>query len=434
MIITKQELGKLIENRPSGVEPNEIIDGLVKRGHQIEGVSYGFTKQERLQKAVGYGQETSELAREGIKATSIGGLAKETLKTGAKTLLQPAAKFVVSAAEVPYSFATNKATGIKYPGIGKSYISEAEERAGKIIEGEKPLYTAAAPFAEVPLAGLETAGYLKLGQKLLGSTTKKALKAILPETAQQAGKKEATKILSKAGKEGGAKTTGLISKKVVVQPTANDIDIAETIKGSVGKNPVKTIERLNNRIAETGEDVADLLSANKAEVNPVQVMKYIDDSVQPSELVKVADTNKVFSKVKDFISNTLEKTDVKDNLSLWKARQKIDDLFKKEFGEALYNPESPVHLPVKDAYYKMRRAINEFIGSTVPEGEFASSMRELSNLYDAIDMISTKNYKILGTTTFKKFTQKHPLITKAVGYGTAGYLIHKGSEIIGGEK
>lgn len=108
------------------------------------------------------------------------GIAKETGKEVAKNLLEYIPKTAVSLYETPGTFKRGTAKQKTYNvGLGnfKSYQSEAEDTAGDIIEGKKPLYSALKPFVELPL------NFLPLGrggaaQKLqLGTSIGKDLPA-----------------------------------------------------------------------------------------------------------------------------------------------------------------------------------------------------------------------------------------------------------------
>ena len=132
----------------------------------------------REQKISRYNQETESLRGEAKKAGSLGGIIKETAKGLPKAALEVGvgtpAKFAASTLEAPKAAITGKASQRTYdlPGLEpfKSYQSEAETRAGDIIEGKKSLASAATPFASVPLAGIETL--------FLGSAASKSLKAV----------------------------------------------------------------------------------------------------------------------------------------------------------------------------------------------------------------------------------------------------------------
>ena len=107
---------------------------------------------------------------------------KELPKAAVQVGLGTPAKFITSAAEVPETFRRGYSVGRTYDTstpIGKvatlggllnpfqSYISEAQTRGEQIVAGEKPLYTALAPFVSVPMAGLETATTAGLGLKAI---------------------------------------------------------------------------------------------------------------------------------------------------------------------------------------------------------------------------------------------------------------------------
>lgn len=445
MALSKEQF---MELRQQGLSVDQIIK--FEKGERPTGV---ISKRERLERARGYEAETTALREEaGERKALFGrkGMIAQTLspqaqaKAAYKIGVEAPAKFAVSAAEVPETLITGRAAQREYklPGLPafKSYISEAETRATDIIEGRKPLWTAMSPFVEVPLAGLEMA---LIGKGLIGDvgiTGKsygKITKGFIPQqiTRRETGrlaqvvapaqyKKARITAFEKAGKPGGVKVKG-ISKKFVYEPTKKDIEVAETVRGIVKskKNPVKNLERINKRITEVSEkQITPFLKT--ARVNPKYTAKTLGktiDDIQPSLSVKSdATLNNIFKNVKRASKDiVLENAD--DNYRLWRSRIELDNLLEREFPNIFQNPEKAT--AVKDAYLKIRKSINNFIGVRTIGADkgFISNLRELNNLYTARWNLAEKSYKLLNTSAFKRFFKIHPLIKKiTTGAALAG--------------
>ena len=427
MALTYQQFGAKIKSKYP--EYNDMDDGTLGKKMLEKYPQYQDMVETREQKIAKYNQETESLRGEAKKAGSLGGIIKETAKGLPKAALEVGvgtpAKFLASALEAPKAAITGKASQRTYdlPGLEpfKSYQSEAETRAGDIVEGKKPLYTAAAPFIQVPLAGMETlflGSAASKGYKAAKNikSFKSALKMIVPSKSTALGKKGSIEAIKKSGKDGGARIS--MTGKVSIKPTKAHIKEANTIAPfAKSNNPVKTATNVNNEIKRYSEKVVEpFLENNKTPVNYTRLKSMLNKS-KPKELVKGTDGEKVFNRIKSFyVKNT---SGAKDNLSLWKSRSKIDNLFKQEYGDALYNTNSPQHIPVKDAYYKMRRAVNEYL-SEANSPIYGPAMDRLSTLYNALDDIAINNRGIIGTGKVGRYLKEHPLVKKGVYAGASG--------------
>lgn len=150
----------IMEARNQGISDDEIYNYLDQKG-MLQGVQ----KEAQTQAIMQEGQKAQEFLEKPFykqePSKYLGRVAKE-LPTGiAQTFIKKPLQFLISTAEVPETIATGKATQKEYqvPLVGKfkSFQSEAEKRAGRIIDDKDPLYYALAPFAEVPMAAAELA-------------------------------------------------------------------------------------------------------------------------------------------------------------------------------------------------------------------------------------------------------------------------------------
>ena len=331
-----------------------------------------------------------------------GGFGKEFVKETAKTIFKTPIKTAISLAEVPETAIrlggkpkfTQAITG-QIP--IKSFQEEARERAGQIIEGEKPLISALKPFAEVPLAVAETVGLGKLATKGISTFAQHRATKQFEEVAKAVtpiGKKEVTKVLSK-GKFG---EKGLFGKKVVYIPDKKIQEIAQTVQPFYQKNkPIKTIQNLNQEITRISEnEITPFLKANNKIYNNAQLKAHLD-KLEPPLLVKDSKLlSRNFETVKNFAINELSKGK-HTRYDLWRSLSKLDDKMESEFGEALWNPTHRSHQAVRSGYLGLRRAVHGFIVKETPEGGkiFTEGMKKLHNLYEGKQIIAEKNYKVV---------------------------------------
>lgn len=437
MALTIQQFGAKIKAKYS--QYSDMSDAEVGQKMLAKYPQYQDMVETREQKISRYNQETEALRGEAKKAGSLGSIVKETAKGLPKAALEVGvgtpAKFLASAGEVleqamPGKDMT-KATQRTYdlPGLQpfKSYQSEAETRAGEIVEGKKSLASAAIPFASVPLAGVET---LFLGSavskgvkavKNIGSF-KNALKMIVPQNYSQLGKKGAESVIGKAGKPGGAYTTAL--GKIKVKPSATHIKQANVIAPYVKSgNPIKTADNIGKEITRYSEKVlTPFLKNNKTPIDVGDLTTFLNKNAKPTELIRTTNS-KVFNNIKNFYIKNLD--DVVDNYTLWQKRIKLDQAFKKEYGEALYNPLSPQHGAVKEAYYTMRNLMNKYLIDTASP-VYKPAMERLSLLEKSLKSIKTNYSKTIGKgvgAVGKTLETTKKLAKQGIKYGTAYYAL-----------
>ncbi len=265
-MISLDELAK-----QKGVKPISLDEAARQAGVK----PIGDTSQDKIQQA---GQEAeSFLAKPWYKKIVTPEFAKEVPQATADVAIGTPAKFLASTAEVPSIFKTGKATKKEYkvPGLSpfKSYQSEAEVRAGEIIEGKKPVYSALEPFITVPLAGLETLGVgkglFKTGQKT----------AAVAETAIDTYKKNAA---TKAAKEFDS-LTGMIT-----QGKTKDIPVAQKALSNIDISGIKTykdaVSTVDGKIETIATKLDDALKTDKT-VHPFETLvskkhNFVDDALK----------------------------------------------------------------------------------------------------------------------------------------------------------
>lgn len=367
----------------------------------------------------------------------------------AETVLGTPAKFIASALEVPEMIGKKlggeefKAVQRKYdlPFLSpfNSYISQAETRAKEIIEeatGERApskipwQARILQPFAEVPLAGLETAvlikGAIKIGEKGISTfgeiSQQKRLNQALEETMPELTKKEATTVL----RAGRGKKAGVL-KTIEVEPTSQDINRAKATVGIVRKgDPIGNEVRLQKEIERISEEViTPHLQKNPAPFR-MQDLKGSLTKTQPESILTKRDITlkNAYDSVKEGIISELDIIQPKTTYDLWEARKALDIVFEREVGTRAW---TDVHMPAAtEAYRDMRRTINAFIANRTPGTTYKDGLSKLSYLYDAAENIATKNWRLLGTNILTRLWKMHPTFRVILKYVVPGGLIGAG--------
>lgn len=350
------------------------------------------------------------LAEKEANKGMLGRFVKELPGATLNTVLGAPAKFLISAAEVPETFIKGKATQRTYniPGLKpfKSHISEAETRAGQIIEGEKPLYTALTPFAEVPMAAMETVGVFK-GAKTLNNVRNntKIWNLIQPKLTSLEQ--------SEAVKSGQIFKT--LTGKIKQTPDPEMINATRSYLKTT--EPIKATGQLQVGIAKEANMLRGGLRQSKAIWNKNELIGAINKIEKPHLLS--GDVEKAFTKTLQATLKESEKSS-KTLEGLLDVRQKFDRIVAKQYPK-LY--ESDTLSPIKIAVKETRRAINKLIEAKLPDtaqkAEFINSLRKQSLLYDAIDNVATKVPKV-GSTALSRWAKSHTGLIKGLKWGITG--------------
>lgn len=264
------------------------------------------------------------------------------------------------------------------------------------------------------------AGKVALGLEEKSAT--KALNATLDTISPvlTKGEKEAA-IAAGRGEAGGLFKAGKIL------PSPQDIEIAKTVQDIVkpGASNIKNVNAVKSAIANVGSQLQQGLKEFKGIVSPSQFKSAIEAVERP--LLIASDTtlntayDRVIAKATQLAgkqAGTLE--------GLWKARVAFDDFIEKQFPR-LYDDARLT--PMKTAITDIRQAWNDYIAGRLPDGNpYKEQLKTMSNMYRAIDQMSTKAIGELGQNAFSKYTNviaKHPVMAfgAATGVGVGGYLI-----------
>ena len=283
---------------------------------------------------------------------------KETPKSTLNVLVGTPAKFVTSATEIPSILKTGKATQKTYdlPGLEpfKSYQSEADTRFNKAIDinqtpsNLKANLMALQPFAEVPLAGVETAvttkglfGDVTLTGKNAGKSTsglvqkglsflekskeKKAISSALQVTSPKIDKKLAESTIKKAGQPGGLKAQGL-SKRFIRTPSQYDLDVAKDAAQIGVKNNnsvIKNSELLGKSLDEEYFSIENYLKSNSSQINPTYISDRLGKIKAPTTFR--GDPENAYNAIKETAMDIIGERGSQTNYSLWQDRILIDD-------------------------------------------------------------------------------------------------------------
>ncbi len=100
-----------------------------------------------------------------------------------------------------------------------------------------------------------------------------------------------------------------------------------------------------------------------------------------------------------------------DIKGLFQARKEFDDLVEKEF-PTLYDRENA---PMRQAITSMRRVMNETIEESLKNKvEYADSLKQQTQLFNARDALASKAYAELGTNRLERWATEHPYTTGAI--------------------
>lgn len=365
---------------------------------------------------VGYDKETSKsFGRRFLSA-----LPGQT----AKALFQNPAKFVSSAVLSPVDIGRGlvgkKPVNANIPFVGKTFQAEAGKRADEIIEGNKPLFTALTPFAEVPLAGAEAIGVGKGGKQIVDKSLSflknrqnvKQIKNALAVTKPELSTKEQVKAF-----EQGRGYKSLFKRKVDVTASDRDLDVAEAAAGIVkkGDNEFKNIARLKGAIQESTDKVRAGLGNSDAIWNKNELTSAIRKVKIPITVKSDRTLSNQALNLEKALLELAEQQD-KKTVGLLDLRQKFDDLINKEFPN-LYDKElTPMRLYIR----QLRQSVNQLTESKLPDGtlpdgtKLLDEWRRASLLIEATENIAEKAPKV-GTTAVKRFGQRHPFIKATAG-------------------
>lgn len=346
-------------------------------------------------------------------------------------------------------------------GVGKAITQGAENFSQEHPQLSKDFGSAFNIASLAPISkGLSLAK--GAGEGIVANTLKgRALKETADVVSAPLNKKSSIEAFSKAGQPGGVQKKGLVGR-YVVEPDERTMDIARDAQGLVdAKNPIKSIQNLRGEITRVADkELRPFLQANGQTYNPLQLDVYLKQLPKPLSLKTSAEASRAYSVVLNAAQQVAARYP-RTMEGLWDARQAIDDMIEREFGDIAF--ESAAGTGARKAAIAVRNGINDFIGDglgntdidlinkineftrvakkrgidvsnpsavkaqfeqafgipALPEGEFytafwKSKLKKMSNLYTAVDNIAEKNWRTIGKSAAGRFAKEHPTLT---GFG-----------------
>lgn len=243
-----------------------------------------------------------------------------------------------------------------------------------------------------------------LGGKVVRSVGKKALRKFpvsgklekLKDKIELEDAIEATRpILSKKeeiqaiGSRRGT-TRGLFRKKVAIEPSKRDKEVAEAVRGIIRKSAPETenIARIADDVTKIDKSITDGIKNNDAIFNNLQLRSALKNAKEESRVIFAGD--KTLENRYDAVTDELFRNLEKNNLSnLFQARKRFDAVVRKKFPRTFDG--SPGDNVQRNAILDVRRQVNEFIADNLKEGsKFKSSLRREHLMLEAIENLAEK--------------------------------------------
>ena len=229
---------------------------------------------------------------------------------------------------------------------------------------------------------------------------------------------------------GKIKTSGVL-KTVKQTPSLREAEMIKVAKPviSKAKNEIEAVADMKNAIAKSADELKSGLSESNAIWNTNEFKNIVSKVQKPISLTQpdLPVANNIKKAVLK-LSNEAKKTPD----GILDMRKAFDDLVENQFGQTAFAKNNPVGIYIRD----MRRAINGFAESKLPEGKlpsgklFKDSLREQSLLYDAIDNTASKVPK-LGSNTITQWIKANPKKASLVKWALVGLGAEKVAKGVG---
>lgn len=258
-------------------------------------------------------------------------------------------------------------------------------------------------------AGGVAANTSKAGKMI--SSEKKLSEMVSPELSKA---EKATAITAGRGAEEGI----LGSAKVL--PTNRNKEVMNAVRDVV--NPKEGLIQNVNRVREANFKEAEALKVavgeSKAIYNPNELKKALRSVEKPPMLIADAKQASLYQQAeKKFLEFANKEGGTP--AGLLEARKKFDGWIEENIPK-IWEDQSvrPLHRALRD----MRTSANTFLADRLPGVAFKDSLKKQSLMYEAIDNMSEKAVKDIGTNKVTRFVKKHPMVREAAKYaaGAAG--------------
>jgi hypothetical protein len=424
--------------------------------HSMAGLASSQSALER------FSQEADVARANAAAVSSPMGIAKETAKGTLGSLANGALKFVGSAIKAPIDL-FNQATGhgpdtsANVPGFGGNQQTIQGEFASKtapaVAAGQMPpLVGTLSPVGQTIMGAADVLGSKGLvqGAKDVAKATVKPVSKLITSYAEKRAEKKAlndaievTKpVLNKKDTISSFKDAARngTSKGYKVEPSSRDLEVANSVKGIVSKKqaPLDNARAIYQKIADISEtEIRPALQnpgGTPIRINPISdeapgwspVVQRLTQVERPDFIKADPVLDKTYDLTRQRLVEEIQKQPPTLE-GLWDARIAFDNIAERQLGNL--DPGSNEANVIKRAVLDTRRALNDYIADTAPNGDvlFRQNLKDLSHMYEAVDNIAEQNRLLLNKTWLTRYMKQNPGKAKSVGallgvlgLGTAG--------------
>ncbi len=356
MQLNKQQVQTILDNAPKGVDKTKILDGLISRGYELEGIDNAKARELlKPKQPVNQDQMSPEQADKFLNKSTVGQIfsketAQELPKAAYETLVGNAAKFVKSAVEAPVNIVQGlqgkemTTANINDPVTGKPIGSFQTDFQNKILPAVESGQIS-------PLKGTVQA----VGGPILGAVDVLGAGELVPG---------GTKLV-KSGAEQGSKlltnTKNAISD--IIPPGGGGV-------GQIASDLVSRVPRAGERVKEAITTASERAAKMKTATPQVkQAMKSnlderIINTIESSDI----DTKKAFKDVVNIAGEQSTKIGTKKQPTIIggelatkqfelinKAKQDVG----KKLGDAVRSLDRTTNVNVTDAFTKLDNTLSE---------------------------------------------------------------------------
>jgi hypothetical protein len=252
-------------------------------------------------------------------------------------------------------------------------------RAGADIEAVVNI-ASVLPIEKV--VGLGVKGAKQLAKPAVAGLEKSLSRQLVDEAIQITKPK-----LSTAEKE-SALMTGRAKQKfgqITIQPSELDKQVGSAVADVVSnrKNPIQNIDAINAKIAKVAQETEAGLALDKTGFNTNQLKSYLNGLKEESRVVFGTEKsleNSYDSVINEFVR--IQKNHPQNIGGALAARKEFDVVMKKKFPNLFKNPMSDI--TKYNAILDVRRGVNDFIESRLPEGNiFKDQLKQQTLMFKA---------------------------------------------------
>lgn len=215
----------------------------------------------------------------------------------------------------------------------------------------------------------------------------------------------------------------LLSKGRIEPPTAtsparyifsqSEAQTAEKYSDLIKKNPAKTVINIGEKIGDLDNEVGTFLKQNNGIFNKGELKNQLADSMEDITDLTVSEDRLLRAK-EQLINGFVDQLEKNDMESLWLARKQFDQQAGK-----IFSGSPSLQKEVKRA---LRNAVQNFIAERTPEGVYKGYMKDMTNLFDLQDLVSSKATKERSRNLISQWAKDNPTKAKIIGYGGGAVL------------